>query len=346
MPEIDVQGGFLVFEGQITDQEEMHVVKINRSVAFNEKSVFEPAPGFTVFVEDENGQHHLFSEKRQGYYQSSAFKGLYNYRYRLLAISPEGKTYVSDWEVLLQGAPVAKIGGAFYMNQWLEKIEGQGYVEHNDPGLNLLVSGDFNAYTPFYRYEYQAVFQTSQTYPTVPFLTTYYIVRPFSSLSSGFVQVLNGNLYQNQKVEDYPVDFVTKAVMTMKITIDSVEIDSTGNRIFETPYIHYAQHGAIFKVNQYSLNEPAFKFWEAVYKQQEASGQLFDPVETQIFGNVTCVSDSTEQVFGYFSASALTTKISHLFLTYDNKVVVTPVDSFPDISSTQASVQKFPFWVN
>ncbi|MGD9994516.1 MAG: DUF4249 domain-containing protein [Salinivirgaceae bacterium] len=346
VPEIDAQGGFLVFEGQLTDQQDVHSVRISRSVSYNESSVFESVSGFTVRVEDENGQQFPFSETSKGLYQSIAFKGLYNYQYRLLAISPEGKTYASDWETLLQGAPVEQISGIYYMNQWLERIEGQGYVEHNDPGLKLLVSGNYSSYTPFYRYEYQAIFQTTQTYPTIPFSTTYYIARPFNSLSKGFVQVLNGNLFQNQKVEDYPIDFITKAVMTMHIQLDSVELDSVGDRIYPTSQIHYAQHGAIFRLNQYSLNERAFKFWDAIYKQQEASGQLFDPVETQIVGNIKCTSDTTEQVFGYFTASAICTRISHLYLSYNNQVIVTPADSFPTISTTQAALQKFPFWVN
>jgi hypothetical protein len=345
-PDIDKQTGKLVFEGLITNTLGPHYVKISRSVGYNDYSVFEQVQNYWVQLEDKTGEIYPLSEKSPGYYESeSSLKGLYNHEYRIVATSPEGKIYVSDYTKLLQAAPIESINGTYHEESWLEYFEGAGYIEQIDKGLQCMVSTNYSNYTPYYRYEYQTIFQTSQTYPTSPFTTTIYIVRPYNSALKGYLEIANGNAYTSEKIIDYPVCFISSNLISAKVAIDTFEQDSTGKQLFDMERVRYNEHGLIMQLSQYSLSEDEFTFWEALYKQLNASGELFDPIESQIVGNMHCENDSTETVFGYFGASALSKKVVHLKLDFNNQVKVTPLDSFPEISITTGSFIAFDFWV-
>jgi hypothetical protein len=56
-------------------------------------------------------------------------------------------------------------------------------------------------------------------------------------------------------------------------------------------------------VNQYSINENAYKFWNTVKEQSKSSGGLFDPTPKSIKGNFSNIKDATEDVLGYFTVS-------------------------------------------
>jgi len=61
-------------------------------------------------------------------------------------------------------------------------------------------------------------------------------------------------------------------------------------------------------VNQYSISENEFQYLDDIKKITENVGSLYDLVPYSIPGNLFCVDDPGEQVLGYFSASAKTSK--------------------------------------
>jgi hypothetical protein len=58
-------------------------------------------------------------------------------------------------------------------------------------------------------------------------------------------------------------------------------------------------------INQYSISENAFKFWNTVREQSKNSGGLFDAIPKSIKGNIRNINDSKEEVLGYFTVSDL-----------------------------------------
>jgi DegV family protein with EDD domain len=56
-------------------------------------------------------------------------------------------------------------------------------------------------------------------------------------------------------------------------------------------------------VNQYSISENAYKFWNAVKEQSKNSGGLFDAIPKSIKGNFKNAKDPKEEVLGYFTVS-------------------------------------------
>jgi len=68
----------------------------------------------------------------------------------------------------------------------------------------------------------------------------------------------------------------------------------------------YANITYYFRFNQYTLNEDTYQFYKQANSQLAASGKLFDPISSQLYGNMKCVTDSTRIVLGLFEVSSVT----------------------------------------
>jgi hypothetical protein len=61
-------------------------------------------------------------------------------------------------------------------------------------------------------------------------------------------------------------------------------------------------------VNQYSLNEDEYLYWEKLQNITEQVGGLYDMIPSAIPSNVYCLEDPNEKVLGYLSVSASSSK--------------------------------------
>jgi hypothetical protein len=61
-------------------------------------------------------------------------------------------------------------------------------------------------------------------------------------------------------------------------------------------------------VNQYSLNEDEYLYWEKLQNMSEQVGGLYDMIPSGVPSNVYCVDNPNEKVMGYFSVSANSSK--------------------------------------
>jgi Domain of unknown function (DUF4249) len=68
-------------------------------------------------------------------------------------------------------------------------------------------------------------------------------------------------------------------------------------------------------VNQYSITEDAFKYWQQQKKNTEDLGTLFGPLPTQITGNFTCITNPAEPVLGFFHMGSISSK--RIFISFE-----------------------------
>ncbi|MCE1199979.1 MAG: DUF4249 domain-containing protein [Marinilabiliales bacterium] len=62
--------------------------------------------------------------------------------------------------------------------------------------------------------------------------------------------------------------------------------------------------GWILMIDQYGTSADSYDYHQKLNSQFAADGTLFDPIQTQIYGNITCKSDPTKVVFGYFDLNS------------------------------------------
>ncbi len=61
-------------------------------------------------------------------------------------------------------------------------------------------------------------------------------------------------------------------------------------------------------VTQLSLTQGAFQYWQQLEATTENLGTIFGPLPSQFSGNIHSVTNPSEPVFGYFSASSVSEK--------------------------------------
>jgi len=62
--------------------------------------------------------------------------------------------------------------------------------------------------------------------------------------------------------------------------------------------------GWIIFVEQYGTSKESFDYHTQLNSQFAATGSLFDPVQTQVYGNILCKSNPSEKVYGYFDLNS------------------------------------------
>ena len=60
--------------------------------------------------------------------------------------------------------------------------------------------------------------------------------------------------------------------------------------------------GIVLLIKQYSISEETFRFYEQLKATTEELGTLFDPIPTEVIGNVRNTGNPDETVLGFFSA--------------------------------------------
>ena len=58
-------------------------------------------------------------------------------------------------------------------------------------------------------------------------------------------------------------------------------------------------------VRQYAITEDAYNYWLQIQKTTDNPGTLFDVQPVQLVGNIRCITNPTEPVIGYLSASTV-----------------------------------------
>ncbi len=80
-----------------------------------------------------------------------------------------------------------------------------------------------------------------------------------------------------------------------------IDGNSFNRLITKVPYDDNSNYYLV--INQYSISENAYKFWNTVKEQSKNSGGLFDPTPKSIKGNFRNINNANEEVLGYFTVS-------------------------------------------
>lgn len=272
VPEISESENVLVVEGLITDQPAANRVRIALSMPLSNLTDPVPVTSAIVTVKDDLGNSHELREREPGnYYTNPAgFRGEPGRKYFLLIESYMG-TYTSSW---MEMVPVPPIDSVWYekefvkLNQLGQVVEGCQIYLDTHDPLN-------NA--RFFRWNYSEtwIFRLPYDVPNSVCWITEESNRIFLTNTS------------------YLAESAVKRMPVRKIATE------TDDRLKELYSI---------QVNQYSLNEEEFRYWEKIRKISDNTGGLYDVVPMTIQGNMKNINDPDQLVLGFFSVSALSSQ--------------------------------------
>jgi hypothetical protein len=280
-PDTDENKEELVVEGMITDQYRVNTIKLSKTMPVGAPLLRKPVKGASVTITDNLGNVTILSESSDGTYSTDSlkFRGCVGNSYSL-SISIGSAKYQTDF---IEMKPVPPVNSLYYEKVVIMPSSDVRYVEE---GCRIYL----DSYDPagkclFFRWNYEETWEYR-----IPYIVVNRVC--WISRRSNEILIKNTSQYNQARVTKFPLLFVTNKTEKLKVRYSIL-------------------------VNQYSLNEEEFNFWEKVRNISEKVGSLYDITPVAIHGNIRCTSNPAENVYGYFSVSAVVQKrlfISDKFL--------------------------------
>jgi hypothetical protein len=234
----------------------------------------------TIYLEEEGGPRYLVRETTPGTYTSDPLVLNAARKYRLHITTTGGKLYASDF------VP-AKI---------TPPIDAITWRTGND-GLDILVNthDDTNT-TQYYRWDYEETWEIAPlVFPSREWLNGTFIPlrvsypsRCWRDSRSTTINLSKTNNLSQDLVSDYVLRKLPSST--------------------ELLYYKYS-----ILVKQYAQTREEYQYWDLLRKNTESIGTLFDPLPSQLTGNVRCLNDEAELALGFVGAHSVEEK--RIFIT-------------------------------
>ncbi len=274
VPVTDEAKSFLVVEGLLTNQNIAYKVKISRSSSIGSTKPGPVVSNCVVYVTDDQNNKYTFKEKPAGTYKSDSllFRGVVGRKY-ILHITSGVRSYET---FPIEMKPVPPIDSLFanivYKDSYAigEPVPGyQVYINTHDPANKC----------NFFRWDFTETweFRLPYTYETIKNRICW------KTALAKNIYIKNTTSLKEARVAKFPLNFITTETdrLTIKYSI---------------------------LINQYSINQDEFEYWEKLQRLTEASGGLYDVVPMSVGSNIHCLNNPEEKVLGFFSVSSVTVK--------------------------------------
>jgi len=276
-PVASLPNSFLVVEGVLNADQAATVIHLTRSFKLNQNATIKTEDNAQLTVEGKDNTASFLSATGNGNYESGNLHLIPDNEYRLRIKTTDGKEYLSDYVKAKKTPPIDSIG-------WDRSNLGvQIYVNTKDPSNG----------TRYYRWDYEETWEIRSAY-----LSNYIydngIIRlrqfPAEDVSIGWKYNNSSSiiLENSTRLQD---DIIDKA---------PVKLIPPGEERLSWRYS--------ILVREYALEEGAYNFFELIKKNTENIGSLFNPQPSEIRGNIHCISNPSEFVTGYITASTIKEK--------------------------------------
>jgi hypothetical protein len=330
-PAVDNVAPILVVEGSISTVPGVHKVKLTYTNGYNNNSTYTGIRGASVFVTDDKSKTIQYFETGEGGLYltdtNKIIKAEIGRSYRLHIKTKEGDEYESSPQTIVKCAPIDSLS-CEYDEQKVMELDGYGTAyQVTYDGMRVIenTKGLYPNHN-FYLYSWEAYEEYCMT--VVQGINTNLMYK-YQKLDKYSDVICTGNAddYTNQEIIHNRLLFLVNKELQNPVpqipdSLIGREIDS----VIATTF-----HGMIFRLEQKSLSDNAFLFWNGVQKQLDASGKLFDPVASQIVGNINCTSDPLKKACGVFYAYDVAEKYAYLYINSKGRTASSQLTGFPEI---------------
>lgn len=265
----------LVVEGFLNAGNGPTTITLTRSYAINSPGNIPRVTGAQVTVEGNNGTSFSLIETaiNSGVYTHPQLTLLNDKEYRLRIKTTGGKEYLSDYVPVKLSPPIDSIN-------WKWENNGVMFYANTHDATNN---------SRYYKWDYEETWEI---------ITNYY---------SELKMVGNTIVHRNMPAED--VSHCWKYDFSRTIMIGSTA-QLQSDVAFEIPLYHIAANSERFGVRysvlvkQSILTPQAYEYFNLMKKNTEQLGSIFDPLPSELKGNIKCLTDQNEPVIGYVTASS------------------------------------------
>ena len=276
-------GNLLVVYGMVTNENGPHEITILKTKKINSK-VNEPVKGANVSISDDKGDIVPLTEDSVGkYHTPETFAGQIGAKYKLDIELQDGKQYESDYVELLDVPDISELDAEKMIKPATgTSLESSGYQFYisTKPGTSEQkyykwdVSEDWEYRLQFKISAYWDGQVLTQIYPPIHH-------KCYTHTQFNDIYISDTKNFQTNYITHYPLNFTPGS----------------------TKFLY--MYG--ISVRQYALSEFSYKYWHSAMENNQPD-PLYSKQPYQLIGNLRCISNPKETVFGIFEASAVKSK--------------------------------------
>jgi hypothetical protein len=301
-----------VVSGQVTDETEHQTVSISMASPVNDPQYI-PVSGCYAFITDDKKHKYVMQESdtEPGIY-TTEIDGQYlvpGMAFKIDIITPDGTRIESDFDRMPQCPDVDDV--YYEIKELVSEVNGevtkgiQFYIDLNGENVN----------NRFYKWEVTETWEHHVDYPREWYYdgNVHHIYPPdyskmvcWSTETVKDIYTLSTENLEENRYEKYPLNFVSN--LTSKLL-----------------------YGYSLLVNQISLSEEAYSYWDQMRVNSTEQGGLYEKQPLSITGNLHNAVDPDQEVLGFFSASSVRSKrifvqdVENLEILYGNYCTPTPL---------------------
>jgi hypothetical protein len=262
----------LVVEGTINVGQDSTVIRLTNTKNLTDTGQVSPVTGGNITVQSQDGGSFPLQELGNGYYATPSINGSTTTNYRLEISLPSGKQYVSDYVPFVPAPAIDSL-------TWLREADGVHIFVNSHDNTNA---------TKYYRWNYVETWENDAPYQSYYYyLNGQFFLRDSSQMIYKCYKSANSSTISIFSTTQLSQDVVSQQQVAL-VPLSSEKIG------FEYSIL----------VNQYGLTSDAYNYWQTLSANTQNLGSLFDPLPSELTGNVHCVTSSSEIVLGYISASS------------------------------------------
>jgi len=265
----------LVVDGFLNSTPDSTYIKLSYTRNLRDTAPSVPALNATLMVEgDQNTMIPLY-EKGQGIY-GNLLPLRTSEKYRLSITTSDGTKYQSDYVPFRQTPQIDSIS-------WEQDTSSvRFFLNTHDPQNNTI----------YYRWHYEETWQYST-----------YLTSNFNYVHGTLVARTPDQQIHNCWKENKAATILLASTSQLSQDIVHQFPFNTVSKSTEKLYILYS-----VIVSEYALTRDEFDYWTELKKNSEQLGSLFDAQPSQLNSNIHCITNPSEPVMGYLSASTVQKK--------------------------------------
>lgn len=269
-PDVKRNVDILVVDGFLSYTSSSIAVRLSHAIALDSAGIPPPERNATVALEEQDGASLILNDTQDGYYTATGLNVNAAKPYRLHIKTSGGKEYFSDYVAVIKTPDIDSVA-------W----------RAGDQDLTVYVNAhDATGQTRYYYWDY---IETYEHHAPVP---------------AGYI--MKGHeprpLMPDEQLEQcWTTQPSTSIFVTSSENLSTDAIRNFPLIVLPAGSIQLSVRYSVL-VRQRAISKEAYVFWTQLRKTTESLGGLFDPLPSQVVGNVHSTSDSEEPVLGFFSA--------------------------------------------
>jgi len=269
----DADINHLVVDGFVNTSQGIATVTLTRTRPVKSSEAVPPVTGAFVAIEDDNGSNYPLYETASGFYSGEIHDASIERLYRLVIRTNDNREYASDFITVLETPAIDSV-------TWSVETDGVEIAvnTHDATGLSR-----------HYRWKYV------ETYAYHPHFNSLFmfegdeiIYRPaqesiftcWKSAESADIKINSTKHLEESVVSRFPIIFIPQGSIRLSVKYSAL-------------------------VQQYALTEEAYDYWLSLERSTEHLGGLFDPLPSEVIGNIHNTKNPLEPVIGFFGGGSV-----------------------------------------